>query len=220
MEPKINISAKQKSIITILIRPIFQFAFIVLLLTSFENIHAQRIWVQRKGCFRGQGNLGGGYFFNQKAVLGYLNGEMELFLAEKFSYTGAVSYSFLMLKKNQTGIQKNHAVYAGANYHFLKSHHCDPYIGLTPGIGMVKVAYKDGETIKSTPYSIVPLVSAQIGCNFYVCSFLNFFVKVQGITGQVFSTLPAPQRLDELKFMGGMGVHFRVWKPKQVVDEL
>lgn len=183
-------------------------------LGAVECADAQRIWIERKGCFRSQGNLGGGYLFKQKAISGYLNGEMELFLDERFSYTGAISYSFLMLKENQVGIQKNHAVYSGANFHFIKAHRCDPFIGLTPGIGMVKVAYREGEQIKSTPYTLVPLLSAQVGCNFYIASFLNFFLKVQGITGQVFSTLPAPQRLDELKFMGGMGIHFRAWKPK------
>ncbi len=219
MEPKKIISVSHFININIT-RIVIIIISLLLLLSISELATAQRIWIQRKGCFRSQGNLGGGYFFKQKAISGYLNGEMELFLDERFAYTGAISYSFLMLKKNETGIQKNHAVYAGANYHFIKSHRCDPYIGLTPGIGMVKVAYRDGEQIKSTPYSIVPLLSAQVGCNFYICSFLHFFLKVQGITGQVFSTLPAPQRLDELKMMGGMGLNFRVWKPKEIAKEL
>lgn len=190
------------------------FSILILLVSSATTANSQRIWIERKGCFRGQGNLGVGYLFKQKHIAGYLNGEMELFLDNSFSFTGSLSYSFLTLKKNQTGIQKNHAVYAGANYHFLKPGKIDPYIGLTPGIGMVKVAYLNGEQIQSTPYSIVPLISAQAGFNFYICSFLNFFVKVQGISGQVFSVLPEAQRLDELKCMGGMGVHFRMWRPQ------
>ena len=93
---------------------------LAILLNTNTQAYSQRIWKERKGCFRGQGNLGAGYLFKQKQVAGYLNGEMELFLDNSFSFTGSLSYSFLMLKKNQVGIQKNHAVYAGANYHFLK----------------------------------------------------------------------------------------------------
>jgi hypothetical protein len=189
---------------------------VTLALLSVFNLPAfsQRIWEVRKGCVRSQGNLGGGYLFQQKAISAYVNGEMELFFDDRFAYTGAVAISFLTNRKNETGLKANHALFFGGNYHFIKPKRWDPYIGLTPGVGLVRATYKKGDEIKTTPFTLAPLLSAQIGCNFYVCSFLHFFAKVQGMAGQMFSTLPSPQRLDELKFTGGMGWNFRIWKPK------
>jgi hypothetical protein len=36
------------------------------------------------------------------------------------------------------------------------------------------------------------------------------------VTGQIFSNMPTPQRLDEIKFMGGLGFNLRLWKPKKL----
>jgi hypothetical protein len=188
--------------------------FLTLMVSISQRVSAQRIWEVRKGCVRTQGNLGGGYLFSQKAVSAYFNGEMEVFFDDRFAYTGAMCASFLTNRKNDVGLKANHAIFAGANYHFLKPKRWDPYIGLTPGVGLVRAAYRNGDELKKTPFTLAPLISAQIGCNFYVCSFLHFFVKVQGVAGQMFSTLPTPQRLDEMKFMGGLGWNLRLWKPK------
>jgi hypothetical protein len=79
---------------------------------------------------------------------------------------------------------------------------------------LVQVAYSEEGIIKNTPYTPVPLASASIGCNYYVGSIFHFFVKVQGVVGQVTSTLPTTQRLDELKFTGGLAFNLRIWKPK------
>ncbi len=184
------------------------------LFANFHSLHAQRIWEVRKGCIRSQGNLGGGYLFAQKKISGYLNGEMEVFLEDRVAYTGAICFSFLTIKKNETGIKVNHAVFSGANYHFLKPSRWDPYVGLTPGVGLLKATFQNGDELKTTSFSIAPLLSVQVGCNFYVMSFLHFFVKAQFVTGQMFGTLPSPQRIDEMKFMGGMGWNLRLWKPK------
>lgn len=192
----------------------FAIVFAILLLAFEHASFSQRIWEARKGCVRSQGNLGGGYLFQQKAISAYVNGEMELFFDDRFAYTGALSVSFLTNRKNETGLKANHAVFFGANYHFIKPKRWDPYVGITPGVGLVRANYKKGDDVKMTPYSLAPLLSAQIGCNFYVCSFLHFFAKVQGVAGQMFSTLPTAQRLDELKLTGGMGWNFRLWKPK------
>lgn len=187
---------------------------LLLVLFNVSNTTAQRIWETRKGCIRSQGNLGGGYFLAQKKVSAYLNGEMELFFEDRFAYTGAICFSFVTIKKNETGIKMNHAVFSGANFHFLKPSRWDPYVGLTPGAGLVRAVYKQGDELKTTSYLLAPLVSAQIGCNYYVGSFLHFFVKTQFVAGQVFGSLPLAQRIDELKFMGGMGWNMRLWKPK------
>jgi len=191
---------------------------ILLLLLSiifFSQLDAQKIWEERKGCIRTQGNLAPGYMFSQKAATGYVNGDMDLFFDNRVSFTGSIWASFSMNRKSGTGIKANHAVFGGLNYHFLKPSRWDPYIGLTPGMGVVQAAYRDGDEIKRTPFTPVPLVAASVGCNYYVGWIFHVFVKVQAVTGQVFGNMPAPVRLDELKFMAGLGWNLRMWKPKK-----
>ncbi len=205
---------KQKLLVIISIR------LLLLLLSAltFSNVSAQKIWEQRKGCVRAQGNLAPGYLFSQKTASAYVTGDMDLFFDNRVSFTGSAWGSFALNHKNLTGIKANHAVFGGLNYHFLKAGRFDPYVGFTPGLGIVQVAYKDGEEIKRTPYAPVPLVSASLGCNYYIGWIFHVFVKVQGVSGQVFSTLPAPVRLDELKITAGLGWNIRLWKPKKSDD--
>lgn len=206
-----NVFLNEEEIFTLSLEGIILFTFLFLLVM---DAHSQKIWETRKGCIRAQGNIAGGYLFAQKAPSAYLNGDMDLFLEDRVAFTGSAWYSFALNRKNETGLKANHAVFAGFNYHFLKPSRWDPYIGLSPGLGVVQVAYKDADELKRTPYTPVPLVSAAIGCNYYIGSVFHFFVKMQGVAGQVFSTLPSPKRLDEVKFMAGLGWNLRLWKPK------
>lgn len=187
---------------------------LLLSVLAFSHLPAQKIWEERRGCIRSQGNLAPGYMFQQKNVSAYLDGDMEIFPINQLGVIGSAWCSFATTKKDHPGIKANHAVFFGANYHFLKPRRWDPFIGLTPGVGLVQAAYKSGDELKRTPYSLAPLFSAQIGCNFYVGSIFHFFVKMQAVAGQMFSTLPVPQRLDELKFMAGLGWNLRMWKPE------
>lgn len=187
--------------------------FIFMCLSS-QNVLSQKIWETRKGCIRTQGNFSGGYLFGQKTASAYLNGDVDVFVDDRVGITGSAFYSFALNRNNQTGLKANHAVFFGINYHFLKPQRFDPFIGFTPGMGLVQAAYKDGDVLKRTPYAAVPLLSATIGFNYYVGSIFNFFAKVQGVTGHVVSTMPSAMRLDELKFMAGLGWNLRMWKPK------
>ena len=187
--------------------------FIFMCLSS-QNVLSQKIWETRKGCIRTQGNFSGGYLFGQKAASAYLNGDIDVFVDDRVGVTGSAFYSFALNRNNQTGLKANHAVFFGINYHFLKPQRFDPFIGFTQGMGLVQAVYKDGDVFKRTPYAAVPLLSATIGFNYYVGSIFNFFAKVQSVTGHVVSTMPSAMRLDELKFMAGLGWNLRLWKPK------
>ena len=191
------------------------FAAMLVFFMASTSLHAQKIWEERKGCVSLQGNLAPGYLFAQKAVTAYVDGDVELFLDDRFSFTGAAWCSFATSDKSHVGLRANHAIFWGVNYHFLKPSRFDPYIGFTPGVGLVRAAYKSGEDIKLTPFSLAPLVCVSVGCNYYVGSIFHFFVRVEGVAGQMFSTLPVPQRLDEIKFMAGLGYNIRMWKPRK-----
>lgn len=181
---------------------------------------AQKIWEERKGCIRAQGNLAPGYLFAQKSAAAYVAGDMDLFFDNKVSFTGSAFYSFALNRKNEPGLKANHAIFAGLHYHFLKPGRFDPYIGLTPGVGLVQANYRDNEVIKRSNYSVTPLISADLGFNYYIGWIFHVFVKIQGVSGQMFGNMPAPQRLDEIKCMAGLGWNLRAWKPKKKDNDI
>lgn len=187
----------------------------VVLLVLVLNAGAQRIWEQRKGCFRGQGNLAGGYMFQQKQVAGYITGDMDLFFDNQVALAGSGWYSFAFTEKDKPGLKANHAILGGINYHFTKKGRFDPYIGITPGISLVSVRYLDGEVMHTSPISPVPVISASLGMNYYIGSIFHFFAKVQGIGGQTLGNVPVTTRLEEIKVTAGLGWNIRIWKPKQ-----
>jgi hypothetical protein len=118
---------------------------------------AQKIWTERKGSISAQGNLAPGYLFAQKSVSAYVNGDVEIFIDDRASFIGQAWISFATTEKNKAGLRANHAIFWGANYHFLKPGRWDPYVGFTPGMGLVRAGYKSGEDITLTPFSVVPL---------------------------------------------------------------
>lgn len=195
---------------------------LLLLLSAIlvTKVQAQKIWEQRKGCIRAQGNLAPGYLFSQKSASAYVAGDMDLFFDNRVSFTGSAFYSFALTRRSETGLRANHAIFAGLHYHFLKPGRFDPYIGLTPGVGIVQAAYKENEVLKRSRITAAPLISADIGFNYYIGSVFHVFVKVQGVTGQMLGNIPAPQRLDELKCMAGLGWNIRAWKPSKKDNEV
>lgn len=192
-----------------------QFVLLLLLASIAQNVSAQKIWEVRKGSFRAQGNLAPGYLFSQKFFAAYVTGDMDLFIDDRFAVSGSCWISFAAAPKNTEGLLANHSIFGGVNYHFLKPKHFDPFIGITPGMALVKTAYKDNEgVLKKSKFSAAPLVSFDAGFNYYVGSIFHFFLKAQTVVGQTFGDAPSPNRLDELKLTAGLGFNFRAWKPK------
>ncbi|HWB63475.1 MAG TPA: hypothetical protein VG603_08200 [Chitinophagales bacterium] len=205
---------KSKSIIKYYWQFFQGLALCLLVLMAFKT-NAQDIWEERRGCIKFQGDLAPGYLLKQKQVSAYVDGDLGVFVEDRVELTGALWASFDLTHPDETGIKANHALFTGVNYHFLKPSHWDPFIGFTPGVGLVRGEYKDanGQLVKA-PFAAAPLVSASVGCAYYVGWLFNFFVKVQYVYGQTFSDLPVPDRLDELKFLAGLGFNFRAWRPK------
>jgi hypothetical protein len=178
-------------------------------------LSAQKIWEERTGCVIGQGDLAPGYLFAQKAVTAYVDGDIAIFFENHFAAEGAIWVSFATAAQGAAAVKVNDALFWGAEYHFIKPNRWDPFVSLTPGVGLVRVSYNgDAGDIQRTPFTAVPLGSMSLGCNYYVGSIFHFFLKVQGVVGQVSSKLPTTQRLDELKFTGGLAFNLRLWKPK------
>ena len=181
-----------------------------ILIAAF-SASAQPIVENRKGNLRAQGNLAGGYLFAQKAAGAYLAGDFDLFIDERVSITGAGWYGF-KISDNTTGLIRNHAIFSGFNYHPVKKGRWDPFIGLSPGLAIAELNYSDNEGIVQQTVGVAPLISGEVGFNYYVGSVFNLFVKARGVTGQTHGDAPTPTRLDEIKITAGLGWNLRLWK--------
>lgn len=177
-----------------------------------ENTFSQPILKERKGNFRSHGNIAGGYLFQQKRAAAYITGDGDIFIDNHVALTGSLWFSVPLGKKYETGIKANHQFFGGVNYHILKQGRWDPYFGLTPGVGLVSAAYQNGEELRRTKISPVPLVSAAVGCNYYIGSIFNFYLKLQGVTGQLLKDVPQAVPLHELKMTAGLGWNFKIPK--------
>jgi hypothetical protein len=89
---------------------------------------------------------------------------------------------------------------------------------LSPGIGYVNAhaVCKGGCIPEYTEphWGFAPLISGVIGCNYYVGSIFNFFVKARFVGGHFKGDVPEFQQLNEIKLTAGLGWNLRVWKPK------
>ena len=194
---------------------------LILMSVLFISANAQEkkkmpVWEIRKGCLRFQGNLAPGYLVFQKDVTAYVNGEVEYFVDDRAAAFGSLWASFNM-GNDPKGLFANHAIFSGINYHFLKPQRIDPYIGLTPGIGLVRAGYADSlGNFHKTDFTPIPLIAVAAGFNYYIGSVFHLFVKAQFTAGQIFSSLPVEKRVDELKITAGLGFNFRVWRPKNL----
>lgn len=173
-------------------------------------LNAQTIMEQRKGFARSQGNIGAGYLFAQKKVLPYVQGDFDLFVHNKVSLTGEGWFSF-PIKKQQMGLRDNHGIFSGFNVHFTQKGRWDPYMGFAPGMAIGRVGYMDGEAYKLSKAAVAPVLSANLGCNFYIGSIFNFYLKVKGVAGQLFTNTPNATPLHELKLTAGLGWNARVF---------
>ncbi len=181
--------------------------FILLSLLSFS----QSITDHRAGHFRAQGNLAGGYLFAQKDFTAYITGDLDLFLSDDVSFTGECWYNF-QTNDRRTGLLENHALFSGFNYHPLKKGRWDPFIGLSPGMAIVKAGYNDAEGIIQETVGVAPLVSGTVGCNYYIGSIFHLFVKARGVAGMFRGDSPEFTPLNEMKITAGLGWNVRLWK--------
>jgi hypothetical protein len=174
----------------------------------------QPVPFDRTGTLRTQANLAGGYLFAQKDYAAYITGDFDLYVSPRVSITGEGWYSFA-LNSDGMGLRQNHSLFAGMNYHILRNEKWDPYVGFSPGAAFVSAGYDDQGTLRETKIHAAPLVSITAGCNWYIGSIFNIFLKMRFTSGQVMGEMPGVTRLEELKITGGLGWNFRCWKPKK-----
>lgn len=182
--------------------------------SSFSSdLFAQKIWEERKGMARGQGNVAAGYFLSRREFSGYVTGDAEYFIDNRAGFSGELWYN-LPFRAATRGFWKHHSIYAGMNWHFLKPQKFDPFIGLSPGISMANEKFQDAlGIIRSTDYKIIPDISITIGCNYYIGSIFHFYLRLKYVYSD-FTGVYESTRLDELKITAGLGWNLRIIKPK------
>ena len=194
-------------------KQIIVLAFLVTLF--FQESAAQKIYENRRGCFRSQGNIAAGYQFQQKQVSAYFTGDLDVFVHNNVSICGEIWLGY-RFANDKPGLRNNHSVFFGANYHPTKKGRFDPYIGLCPGVALADVVYRDGEGLRTSKLGVAPLVSVNAGFNFYFGSVFHVFVKARFVSGQLFTSNAPNTRLDELKMTAGLGWNLRLWKLKKL----
>lgn len=178
-----------------------------------SDLFAQKIWEERKGMARGQGNVAAGYFLSRREFSGYVTGDAEYFIDNRAGFSGELWYN-LPFRSVSQGFWKHHSIYAGMNWHFLKPQKFDPFIGLSPGISMANEKYLDMQsTMQSTDYKIIPDISFTMGCNYYIGSIFHFYLRLKYVYSD-FTGINESTRLDELKITAGLGWNLRIVKPK------
>lgn len=173
---------------------------------------AQEIWESRKGYVRSQANLAPGLMKNQSRVNAYIAGDMDIYFDDQFSFSGSAWYSFSTIRSGQTGVTMNHAIFWGGAYHWAQPGRLDPYVMIQPGFGVARSAYLNHGELSQSAVSVVPLISASAGFNYYVGSMFHFLFRVQAVSGHVTSNMPTPISLNEVRCSVGLGYNFRLFK--------
>ena len=188
---------------------------IVFLLLSFVSF-AQSIDESRIGYLRAQANIAAGYMFAQKDIRPYIAGDFDLFVDDRVSVTGEGWFGFKVNNRFVTGLMRNHSIFGGLNYHLMKNGKWDPYIGLSPGIAFTQAFVPcHGNCTLEAPdpdSGVVPLVSGVLGCNYYIGSVFNLFVKFRGVAGRFRGNLHEFTQLNEIKISVGLGWNVRLRK--------
>lgn len=178
------------------------------------SVSAQVPFAQsRTGFIRAQGNLAGGYLFAQKSYAAFVTADVDVYLSERVSVAGEAWYSFAL---SDGPLRHNHSLFGGFNCHLTKKGAWDPYIGFSPGLGLVAVRYETGDTRVVSPVTPVPLVGITAGCNRYLGSVFHLFLKVRWANGQMTGAPPFRTPLHELKITAGLGWNIRAWLPKKM----
>ncbi len=132
----------------------------------------------------------------------YLHGNLEGYISDKISISGEGYYllgSFGITDPFLLPLSRNHNLFFGANYHFLKNNH-DVYLGVQPGIAFSNV---NRLLTGVVPPSINPVFSSVVGYNFYINNIFHFFVQTRLILGEHLAN--DVKSLNEIRFSAGLG---------------
>lgn len=139
----------------------------------------------------------------------FLHGNLEAYLSPQISIIGEGYYFLNELKNNNLQTFKhNHSIFFGANWHFTKENN-DFYFGFQPGLSITKLNHEKINTTSSKS-GINPLISGNIGYNYYVHQNFHFFIQTKLVIGQ--HSYDKVENLNEFRFSAGLGFNINTSK--------
>ena len=136
----------------------------------------------------------------------YFHGNLEGYVSEQVSIAGD-GFFYLGTLNDLAIFQYNNSMFAGINWHPDKKGSSDPYIGFQPGIAFTKLASSASE-VKN---GVNPLVSVNLGYNYFINHYFQFFVAGKFILGE--HAVDRRQSLNALQFSAGLGFSLPTKKP-------
>ncbi len=196
-------------------------AILILLILSVKMTKAQTEEFVYPGLIRTQGTLCAGSMLQQKVTHFYFHGALEGYLNKLISFTGE-NYIHLGNTSPDFAYPVSHSLFFGSNIHYVKDR-LDIYIGIQPGVCYAHLKNLNLIQIPETTFdswSLNPLISGTVGCNFFVSKLFDFFVNARVIHGNYLSQIKFTDNqvssmghgfqvpLDEIRISAGLGWHF------------
>jgi outer membrane protein W len=184
----------------LLVLPLFSFTQLFIPFCGFSQ-HQQDGSTNKEGILRVQGTISFGKLATLKENTLFLHGTLEYYAKNNIAIRGDV-FHYLKSNNNST-LNLNHQLFAGASYHIPTHGNFDPYIGFQPGFSLTQYSTKSIQDVKSSR-SINPLISGLIGFNYYATKWFHLFVDGRYVYGKHLSNLP-PASINEYRISFGLG---------------
>ena len=171
---------------------------IVILAFAFVfKMNAQEI-VERDGLLKAYLTISPGFMLNTSDQPFYFHGNLEVYTSENISIAGD-GYFFLGDLTEQGAFRFHNSLFAGFNWHPLKDGSSDFFIGIQPGLTFTTLSTEPNDS----QTGINPVVSINIGYNYFVNEYFNFFLLGKTIFGQ--HSTYAFRSLNEFRLSAGLG---------------
>ncbi|MGM0480012.1 MAG: hypothetical protein ACQERC_12395 [Bacteroidota bacterium] len=168
--------------------------------------HSYSQHVKRDGLLKVYLTLAPGIMLDQSSQPFYFHGNLEGYVSEQLSIAGD-GFFYLGDLNEQSLFRYNNSIFAGLNWHPAKEGPSDPYIGFQPGIAFTKLASSASE-VKN---GVNPLVSLNLGYNYFINNYFHFFVAGKLIVGE--HAVDRRESLNALQFSAGLGFSLPTKKP-------
>lgn len=128
----------------------------------------------------------------------YFHGNLEGYVSENISLSGDGYYYLGDMDKNDF-LRYHNSLFAGFNWHLLGEGQADLFLGIQPGISFTTLrSQASNQTL-----AINPLTSINIGFNYFLNEYFNFFIHGKTVFGR--HATYEVHSLNELRISAGLG---------------
>ncbi len=181
-----------------------KYILLVFWIVTYLSVTAQISYVH-KDVLRTQATLSPSYTFADAKSFFYLHGNLEWYIENNISVSGDGYYFLGKLSSDSSSFNFNHAIFFGANKHFIKNNN-DIYIGFQPGIAIIQLK----DTYNKNVTGVNPLASVTLGYNFYISAFFHFFIQTRFTYGE--NNFAYHKDLSDIRLSAGLGFNLSCLK--------